>query len=105
MSDGFRVVLGGRLDQRVALALDGGDLRADKVEPIHLPSDRRLQMARQRPAVSGLELVEMAETIAMQRVVIDDALTGEQAADPVRVPDALLEQRAALATETAAILL
>src|SRR5919206_920018 len=105
MGDGFRVVLGGRRDQRVALALDGGDLRADQLEPLDLPSDLRLQVARQRPAVSSLELVEMAETIAMQRVVIGDALTGEQAADPVRVLDALLEQGAALADQTAAILL
>src|SRR5690242_11840388 len=49
--DRVRIGLRGRLDQRVALALDSNELRADPIEPFDLPPDLRLEALRQRPAV------------------------------------------------------
>jgi site-specific DNA recombinase len=104
---GCRLRLGGRLqaDQRVALTLNRGHLRGDQVDPVELPADLRLEPFRQGMPVPGLERIEAGQTILAERIVVGDALAIEQPSDAVRMLGPLLEQRAALARQTAAIFL
>src|SRR4051794_5631961 len=100
-----RLVARRRADQRVALTLDQGHLRGDQLDPLDLPTDLRLEPLRQGTPVPGPERVETGQAILAERVVVGDPLAGEQPPDPVRVPGPLLEQRAALTCQPAAVLL
>jgi site-specific DNA recombinase len=97
--------LGRRLDQRITLALDRGDLRGDQLDPLEFPPDLGLEPLGQGTSVTGLERVETGQTILAERIVVDDPPPVEQPLDPVRVLDALLEQRGALARQAPAVLL
>src|SRR4051794_31861531 len=100
-----RLVVRRRADQRVALTLDRGHLRGDQLDPLDLPPDLGLEPRRQGTPVPGPERVEAGQAILAERVVVGDPLPGEQPPDPVRVPGPLLEQRAALTRQPAAVLL
>src|SRR5215471_4659179 len=101
----LRVDVDSRLDQRITFALDRGNLSIDQIEPIDLPPDFHLEPIRQRTPVAGLQCIEPGVAILAERIVVGNALPREQPLDPVGVLDALLEQRAALARQTTAVLL
>src|SRR3954453_8360073 len=73
--------LGRRLDQRITLALDRGDLRGDQLDPLEFPPDPGLEPLGQGTSVTGLERVETGQTILAERLVAVDALLGAQPLD------------------------
>ena len=91
-------------NQAIALGFDRGEVTHHRVEPPELTADLGQQTRRQEPAVTGLHLIQALAVLRPQWVEVKDALTGEQALDPVGVPDPLRHQRLTLAAQTAAIL-
>ena len=101
LGGGVVPLLGLRADERVAGPFDRSQLHRHQRDPLELPAYFRLQHWRQLAAVAGSQRLEPFE----KRIVIPDALAAEQALDPIGVPNAFLEQRAALARQPPAILI
>src|SRR6476469_1150411 len=89
---------------RVAHGLDLGQVPQHELEAVELPTDFRREPARQRAAVPGHEPGQTFAAIRPERLVVIDPLRRAQALDPVAEPQALLEQRPALAAEAALVL-
>src|SRR6476661_4132706 len=89
---------------RVAHGLDLGQVPQHELKAVELPADLRREPARQRAAVPGHEPGQTFAAIRPERLVVVDPLRRAQALDPVAEPQALLEQRPALAAEAALVL-
>src|SRR4051794_18005674 len=90
---------------RVAFRLHLGDLPLHELEALDLAQQLRPQAGGQGAPVAGLQRLEPGPAVLAERLVVGDPLAGEQALDPVGVPDPFLQQHAALPRRAPAILL